>query len=309
MVRNSVIVTGVGAIIGQGIVKSLRMYDPRIRVIGVDLNPNAFRAAQCDVFYPKPVDRSSEALISFFRDLLKQEAVSLILPGIEQDVAFFDETRREFAEFNAAIVLNRTEIIRISHDKWKTFVALQDHGLPAIPTKISGSWEECAAELGTPMLMKPRTGSGGRGQQRLETQRDFEYWSEKAASNFMVQRIVGRDDLEFTVGVFGYGDGEASAPAILKRTLGPIGCTWTAETVLSNPQIERHVRILTEAFRPLGPTNYQFRIESDEAWLNQSGAALLEQAVLVPSNARWISLTMGAAKAFWGWVVGWGRTI
>ena len=39
------------------------------------------------------------------------------------------------------------------------------------------------------------------------------------------------------------------------------------------------------------------------------GAALLEQAVLVPSNARWISLTMGAAKAFWGWVVGWGRTI
>ena len=42
---------------------------------------------------------------------------------------------------------------------------------------------------------------------------------------------------------------------------------------------------------------------------NHLGAALLEQAVLVPSNARWISLTMGAAKAFWGWVVGWGRTI
>ena len=39
------------------------------------------------------------------------------------------------------------------------------------------------------------------------------------------------------------------------------------------------------------------------------GAALLEQAILVPSNARWTSLTMGAAKAFWGWVVGWGRTI
>ena len=39
------------------------------------------------------------------------------------------------------------------------------------------------------------------------------------------------------------------------------------------------------------------------------GAALLEQAILVPSNARWTSLTMGAAKAFWGGVVGWGRTI
>ena len=45
------------------------------------------------------------------------------------------------------------------------------------------------------------------------------------------------------------------------------------------------------------------------AFMYDLGAALLEQAVLVPSNARWISLTMGAAKAFWGWVVGWGRTI
>ena len=42
---------------------------------------------------------------------------------------------------------------------------------------------------------------------------------------------------------------------------------------------------------------------------NHLGAALLEQAILVPSNARWTSLTMGAAKAFWGGVVGWGRTI
>ena len=42
---------------------------------------------------------------------------------------------------------------------------------------------------------------------------------------------------------------------------------------------------------------------------NDLGAALLEQAILVPSNARWTSLTMGAAKAFWGGVVGWGRTI
>ena len=42
---------------------------------------------------------------------------------------------------------------------------------------------------------------------------------------------------------------------------------------------------------------------------NNLGAALLEQAILVPSNARWTSLTMGAAKAFWGGVVGWGRTI
>ena len=31
------------------------------------------------------------------------------------------------------------------------------------------------------------------------------------------------------------------------------------------------------------------------------GAALLEQAILVPSNARWTSLTMGAGEGILGW--------
>ncbi len=62
-----------------------------------------------------------------------------------------------------------------------------------------------------------------------------------------------------------------------------------------------------------GPTQHSAAREWNEELLeairNDLGAALLEQAILVPSNARWTSLTMGAAKAFWGWVVGWGRTI
>ena len=57
---------------------------------------------------------------------------------------------------------------------------------------------------------------------------------------------------------------------------------------------------------PLERASFLFNSASS---LNDLGAALLEQAILVPSNARWTSLTMGAAKAFWGWVVGWGRTI
>ena len=58
----------------------------------------------------------------------------------------------------------------------------------------------------------------------------------------------------------------------------------------------------------LGLFEFNGSKKNNIVWVDK-GAALLEQAILVPSNARWTSLTMGAAKAFWGWVVGWGRTI
>ena len=52
----TVLITGVGAIIGQGIIKSLRMEDRPVRIIGIDRNPDAFGARRCDRFHPKPLN-------------------------------------------------------------------------------------------------------------------------------------------------------------------------------------------------------------------------------------------------------------
>ena len=78
--------------------------------------------------------------------------------------------------------------------------------------------------------MKPRHGSGGKGIVLLHNQRDFDYWQEKIGAEFMVQRLVGSDDQEYTVSVFGFGDGAATEPAIMRRRLGPDGATWWAES-------------------------------------------------------------------------------
>lgn len=51
----TVMVTGVGAIMGYGLLKSLRAADPSLRLIGADIFDDAVGQAWCDVFEQAPL--------------------------------------------------------------------------------------------------------------------------------------------------------------------------------------------------------------------------------------------------------------
>ena len=81
----SIMVTGVGAVIGQGIIKSLRNSGLSLRTVGIDANPWAVGFQWVDVKYVVPMVSDSswyDAVV----DICKKEDVVLVLPGIEQDV-------------------------------------------------------------------------------------------------------------------------------------------------------------------------------------------------------------------------------
>jgi len=263
-----VLVTGVGAIIGQGVVKSLRQL-PGVRIIGLDRDPQAYGRHACDAFHFKPAMAETDpAYDRFLLQLLEREAIDLVLPCIEQDVFYFDPRRELFTTAGVAVVLNDSRLINLARDKWSLHLALLEAGLPTIPTSLSTDWAQVLAQLGpAPLLCKPRRGSGGRGQALVEDEEDLRYQARKQGENFMLQRVIGSDDEEYTVGLFGYGDGRSSRPAILQRTLGPGGATWRARSINSDTLIESACEALTAYFQPVGPTNYQFRKADGRAWL------------------------------------------
>ncbi len=262
-----ILVTGVGAIIGQGIIKSLRMLDRQVRIVGLDLNPDAFGAPSCDAFYAKPDDESGKGYLEFFRRLIQEQEIDMILPGIEHDVFFFDAHRDFFEQQECLLMLNHAELIDISRDKWKTARVLDDAGIEVIPGLIPNDWQECVATLGPPpLLMKPRFGNGSRGIVKLSEERDFKYWIDKSSDSFMVQKIVGSDDSEYTASVFGLGNGQATNAIVFRRRLSSNGSTLSAE-VVQEPRITELIGRLNTLFRPLGPTNYQFRKEAETVYL------------------------------------------
>ena len=264
----TVVVTGVGAIIGQGIVKSLRKCRQAVRVVGIDRNADSLGPHVCDTFHAKPACGESDTeYLDFWRHILASESVDLVLPGIEIDLFFLNDNRQTLEASGTTLGLNTASLIDLARDKWSLTQALPQAGLLPIPSVLSREWQECVTSLGPPpYLLKPRDGNGSRGIVLLENETDFKYWMKKSADNFMVQRIVGTDDEEYTVGAFGLGDGESLDPIVFRRRLSPAGDTRYAE-VVADPVIEQATQKLSSYFKPLGPTNYQFRMENGIPYL------------------------------------------
>lgn len=262
------LVTGVGAIIGQGIIKSLRESRYSARIVGLDRSNRSPGPFLCDVFHQKPsCAEDTQEYIAFWRDILKRERVDIIMPGLEVDMFFLDAQRQIFQALGVAVAINQPQLIALSADKWQLGEQLADARLPRIPSSIPENWKQAVSELGSPpLLLKPRNGNGSRGIARLHDARDFVYWRAKSGDNWMLQRIVGDDSNEFTVGVFGFGDGQSIAPIVLKRRLSAAGNTLEAQ-VVNDLAIEVATEKLNRYFKPVGPTNYQFRKEGDSAYL------------------------------------------
>lgn len=260
--KKTVLVTGVGAIIGYGIVRCLRQCDTKCHIIGIDIFPDAVGQHWCDDFRQAPRTDSPE-YFDFIRKLAEEFRIDLIIPGIEQDVSFWAEKIAEFQNTNTQVVLNPPELIFLSDDKWRTHQALTEGGFSSIPTAIEGVFNDISQQLGLPLLIKPRHSYASKGIKIIHDIDEFEYQRHKLGTNFMAQQIVGNDDDEYTCGVFGDGEGGMLAHINLRRKLGPEGSTSKA-TVVFNPDLSELLKQLTCFFKPKGPCNFQFRRHQNE---------------------------------------------
>ena len=267
--RLTIAVTGVGAIIGQGIIRSLRASNREVRIVGIDRNPRTLGTYMCDIFEAKPcVDESSTEYLDFWSNIVSTHRIALVLPGLELDMHFLNCRRTWFEQLGTVVALSTAGLIEQTGDKWTFGQVLASMGYPVIPSARPDSWQEAIDALGPPpLLLKPRQGNGSRGIVKLEDGRDFDYWTEKSRTPWMLQRIVGSDEQEYTVGVFGLGDGRYIGPIIFRRRLSVAGNTLEAEVIRRHIVLEAAVERLCAQFTPVGPTNLQFRLEGDTPYL------------------------------------------
>lgn len=265
----TVAVTGVGAIIGQGIVKSLRQLPGPIRIIGIDRSSASPGPHLVDDFVQKPpVAEDGLAYTEFWQRTIAQYGIQLLMPGLEVDMHFFHRHREALQACGATPAVNTPQLIDITADKWRFGKELARIGYPQIPSARPAGWAEAVQALGPPpLLLKPSRGNGSRGIVIIEDEADFLYWTRKSAADWMLQRIVGEPAEEYTVGVFGLGHGAAVEPLIFRRRLSSAGNTQQAEVVREHPVLEVAVQTLVHHFQPVGPTNLQFRVEGDTPYL------------------------------------------
>ena len=262
---STVMVTGVGAIMGYGLLKSLRASDPTLVLLGTDIYADAAGRAWCDAFEQAPLTSSAD-YPAWLERVIKAHAVDLLIPGIEQDLHWFSDHREQVAALGCRLVLNSRQLIDLSRDKWAMDQALAAIDEPSrIPSHLSGSFSTLSATLGLPFLLKPRRSYASQGLVWVHAQSDFEPHAQHLGEVLMAQPIIGSADQEYTVAVFGDGEGGSFGSITLQRRLAADGSTAKA-WVREDASLDQAVARLCAHFKPVGPTNLQFRRDHDGGW-------------------------------------------
>jgi carbamoyl-phosphate synthase large subunit len=252
----TILVSGVSGIIGYGILKSLRQSHPNCRLIGTTVYERNVGRAFCDIFEKAPMT-NHESYFTWLVEMIKRWEVSIAIPGIEADVFAWNEHRKTIESTGAVVLLNNPELIRLSSDKWRFYQSLIENNSPyAIPTSL-----EYDDKLGSfPLLAKPRKGSCSKGISIIENKNCLEKHLATHESIMIYQPIIGCAEEEYTCSAFFDKNSRLCSFISLKRTLSQAGFTENAETV-DLPGVEVALVHLGEIFKPVGPTNFQFRLD------------------------------------------------
>ncbi len=255
----TILVSGASGVVGYGILRSLRKSGKDLRLVGTTIYDDSVAEGFCDIFeLARPTHDAG--YLEWLSRIISTHQVDLIIPGIEADMYRWTESVDELERGGAVkALLNEPRLVLLCKDKWAFFEALSNSGLPCvIETTLESDFDTLAGRFGLPFLLKPRIGFGSKGIVRVDSLATFLEHRPRIGTVLMAQPIIGTEDEEFTTSAFCDGNGGFYAHMTLKRKLSSDGFTDRAEVVQVD-DIAETVRGLCGLFRPIGPTNFQFR--------------------------------------------------
>ncbi|MDI9408456.1 MAG: ATP-grasp domain-containing protein [Candidatus Pacebacteria bacterium] len=262
-----ILVTAASSLIGNGIVRSLRKSADKNFLIGSVIDEDTIASAFCDLVVLAP--RSDDpTYMDWLLAEIKSRQISVLFAGISDDHNLWNDHRSDLQRAGVTVVLNDQRLISLCQDKWQFYREIKDITDCAIPSSLDNDYDHLVKSFGLPFLLKPRRGHGSKGIVRIESYEEFVPLQSQMGGVLMAQPIVGLDDQEYTVSVFGDGQGGYCGLMSLRRRLSKDGFTAKAEVVDDDEFLPSIIQ-LCRHFKPIGPTNFQFRLEA-------SGPRLLE---------------------------------
>lgn len=257
----NILITGVGGPLGQAIVKAARLSAIPCRIIGTDRFALSVGLGWVDKPCVIPDTSHPEEYLAAIRSLCETEKVQLVLPGSDSELELLSQNAAALREQTGAIVAaSPPEVLRIAMDKWETCQFLERAGLHAPRTVRfdgNGSGAQLVEQLGFPLIVKPRRGSGSQGLFKVRSEDDLHYIA-TLHREMVIQEYLQPDDEEYTVAVYTQRDGRQAGSICMKREL-VAGNTYRA-WVNQNATVQAEAEAIVRALRPRGPCNVQLRL-------------------------------------------------
>jgi len=251
-----VLVTGAGAVLGQGILRCLLDARRRPTIVAVDPSPLAAGLYWVERRHLVPLARDPSYL-DRFGAIVAAERPDAVLIGTDVELGVLATHRVELeSTYDTRIVVASPEVVAIADDKWRTVEFLRARGFPAPVSCLPGGEEALVEAVGFPLVVKPRVGARAIGMSVVDG------WDalRRAVASLdapIVQEHVATAEDEYTAGTLTF-DGRCEASIVMRRDLRD-GNTFRAY-VEAFPALNAEVRRLADALGAYGPANFQFRV-------------------------------------------------
>lgn len=253
-----VLVTGAGAVLGQGIIKSLRMANTSYYIIAVDPDPRAVGLYWADRAYLVPLV-TDPSYLDVVCHILECQRPDVLLIGTDVELPIYAQHKSELeSRYKTRIIVSPLQVIQIANDKWLTYEFLSVNGFPcpksALPTDIS----KILWEWNFPLIVKPRIGARSVGVHLVKNEQQL-YQALTRVENPVIQECVANASQEYTSGVVVNMEGIATAVVTMRRDLRD-GNTYRAYVEPDAP-FNFLLAKIAEKLGGVGPLNFQFRVE------------------------------------------------
>jgi carbamoyl-phosphate synthase large subunit len=155
METKTILVTGIGGNVGQGILRNIISLKLPIRLVGVDIASFTPGNHLCDVTYKVPYSYHDN-YIQTIQSIIEKEKVDLILPSTDYEIFYLSKNKHRL---NTIVVASEAQTAKIYLDKYETFLFLFKNNIPFAKSWLTGDYDFSEQEI----IAKPREGRGSRG--------------------------------------------------------------------------------------------------------------------------------------------------
>ena len=253
-----VLVTGAGALLGQGIIRSLRLSSLEAEIVAVDPSRYGVGLYWADRSRRIPL-AADPAFMEALRGILTDERPDVLLVGTDPELPIIAPHRQSLrTELGVAAIVSDPRVVAIADDKYLTFRFLREHGLPYPDSALPDEADALVERVGYPLIVKPRIGARSLDVVRVDTPSELRS-ALAAVPGAMVQEHVSTAEEEYTAGVVSF-PGQNGAAIVMRRHLRD-GNTYRA-FVVQEPELDDFVLNVARVLQPYGPVNFQFRLDA-----------------------------------------------
>ena len=163
----------------------------RLIIHGADINWLA--PAMYAVDKPHVVPRiQTRGHIAALLELARTEKIDAVIPLIDSDLLALARAAERFAALSTQVLISTEALIRTCQDKILTYRALKQAG---VDTPTTWTWAEALRKKRHrfPYFMKPREGSAGLGNYRIDTRQELETIGKRVRDPIIQEFVEGTE--------------------------------------------------------------------------------------------------------------------